>query len=89
MLTTCLILPHPALTDFINSYTSCIHKSSNVNMSFPLYAHHETTIGFFLGNTSLQIKDYTTKVVTESVSKVFLFGLSTNCKEAMACRGKL
>ncbi len=87
MLTTSLILPHPALTGFINSYTLCIHKSSKVNMSFPLYAHHETTIGFFLGNTSLQIKDYTTKVVTESVSKVFLFGLSTNCKEAMACRG--
>lgn len=87
MLTTSLILPHPALNDFINSYTLCTHKSLNVNMTFPLYAHHETSIGFFLGDTSLQIKNYTTKVVTESTSKVFLFGLSTNCKEAMASTG--
>jgi AraC-like DNA-binding protein len=87
MLTTSLLLPHPALSDFINSYTLCIHNALNVNMSFPLYAHHETTIGFFLGNTSLKIKNHTTKVVTESTNKVFLFGLSTNCKEAMASRG--
>lgn len=87
MLTASLVPPHPALSDFIQNYTLCVSTSPNVNISFPLYAHHDTSIGFFLGNTSVHIKNHTTNKVIPSVSRYFLFGLSTHCKEAMTSTG--
>jgi AraC-like DNA-binding protein len=87
MLSASQILPHPSLAEFVRSFTLCAHSSANVNIGFPLYAHHETTIGFFLGDTSIQISNQTSKAVTKSKSNVFLFGLSTSCKEAMASNG--
>ena len=56
-------------------------------MSFPLYAHAETSMGFFLGDTSIRLQNNTTKKIRESKSRFFLFGLSTHCNETMISTG--
>lgn len=56
-------------------------------MDFPLYANHETSIGFFLGDTSIHTYDYATKAKMQSMNRVFIFGVSTQCKGSMASKG--
>lgn len=87
MLTASVLPPHPALSELIQNYTLCLSESPKVKMGFPLYAHHETSIGFFLGDTSIHIKNQDTGNETENASKAFLFGLSTHCKESMTSAG--
>ena len=55
-------------------------------MTFPLYANHETSLGFFLGDTAIKIKNHNIINETKS-SKVFLFGLSTSYKGTMTSQG--
>lgn len=87
MLTSSVILPHPALQPFIQNYIVCKSADTNVHLSFPLYAHHETSIGFFLGDTKIQVENCATKKVTDIQQKFFLFGLSAFCKETMSSKG--
>jgi AraC-like DNA-binding protein len=87
MLTSSVILPHPALQPFIQNYIVCNSEDNNVHLSFPLYAHHETSVGFFLGDTAIQVENFETKKVIDIQQKFFLFGLSACCKETMSSKG--
>lgn len=87
MLTSSVILPQPALQPFVQQYIVCQSDLSNVHISFPLYARHETSIGFFLGDTSIQVTEHATTKINQVQQRFFLFGLSTHCKETMASVG--
>lgn len=86
MLTASSIIPHAILHDFIHSYTLC-RSQSDLNMTFPLYATHETCLSFFIGNTSVAIKSPDVKNETEKTGRLFLFGLSTHYKGLMKSHG--
>jgi AraC-like DNA-binding protein len=87
MLNATVILPAPSLAFAIQNYTLCQSDSSYMHMHFPLFAHHETTIGFFLGNTSLYLSNPTTKNVASITNKYFLFGLSTRRMQTISSKG--
>ena len=76
MLTTSLILPHPALNDFIYNYAIC-NIQENINLTYPWFANHETSLGFFLGDTPVLIKTSNPEGERKSISKICLFGLVT------------
>ncbi len=87
MLTTSLILPHPGLSDFIYNYSLCKSVSADINMTFPWFAHHDTSLCFFLGDTPIQVMNSNTNNAAESTNKVCLFGLMTHCKGTMKFEG--
>lgn len=87
MLTAYSILPHPVLNDIIHNYTVCKSGGDNINMTFPLYANHATSLGFFIGDTAIQIKNPNIKNETESIGKVLLLGLSICYKGTMTFQG--
>lgn len=87
MLTTSLILPHPVLSDFVYNYSLCKSESANINMTSPWFAHHDTSLCFFLGDRPIHITNSNTKNEIESTNKVCLFGLMTHYKGAMTFEG--
>ena len=87
MLTTTLILPHPSLNDFISNYSLCTSGTANLNMSLPWFAHHDTSLCFFLGDTPVQIRNTNIDNPTESTNKVCLCGLMTHCKGTTTFKG--
>ncbi|MCW3110932.1 MAG: AraC family transcriptional regulator [Segetibacter sp.] len=87
MLTSYSIVPHTVLNDFIHKYTLCKSQTANINMTFPLYATHETFLGFFIGNTSIQITNPNIENETARTGKLFLFGLSTDYMGLMTSQG--
>ncbi len=86
MLTVYSVVPHAVLHDFIHSYTLC-KSESDLNMTFPLYATHETCLSFFIGNTSIEIESPGIKNETEKTGKLLLFGLSACYKGHMKSQG--
>lgn len=87
MISAKLILPHQSLQEYVNSYTICSSDSAKINIGFPLFARHETTIGFFLGDTSIKTIHHQTRNTSVNSARVFLFGLSARCIESMASLG--
>lgn len=87
MLTTSLILPHPALSDFIYNYAVCqLHES--INLTYPSFANHETTLGFFLGDSPILLKDSKPEGERKSISKICLFGLVTEFAGNVQFKGR-
>ena len=87
MLDTFLILPHPALSDYIYNYTICKSVSSYINLTIPCFANHETSLCFFLTDTPTLIKNCNTKNATKNIDKISLFGLFTDSKGTMRFQG--
>ncbi len=77
MLTTSLILPHPALRDFVCNY-ALSHIPDAINLTYPWFANHETTLGFSLGDTPMLTKGSSSKGETKIANKIGLFGLLTD-----------
>lgn len=86
MLTTSLILPHPALSDFIYNYAIC-QIQDNLNLTYPWFANHETTLGFFLGDTPVLIKNANPEGERKSTGKICLFGLVTQFAGTVQFKG--
>lgn len=88
MLITSLILPHPILSDCIYNYSLCKSESPYINIKSPWFAHHDTSLAFFLGDTPTQITKKNTGNSTESTNKACLFGLLTQYNGIMTFEGK-
>jgi AraC-like DNA-binding protein len=88
MLTTSLILPQPALSDFIKHYTLCQSESANLHLSSPWFAHHDISLCFFLGDTPIQIKSAGIENASQSIYPVCLFGLLTQSEGNIEFKGR-
>jgi AraC-like DNA-binding protein len=76
MLTSSIILPHPALSAYISNYAVC-EAETNVSMSYPWFANYETTLIFYFADTPFLIKqDGATRQETK-MDKMSLCGLFT------------
>lgn len=87
MLTTSLIHPHPALNDLIYNYAIC-QIDENINLTYPWFANHETTLGLFLGDTPVLIKTSEPEGERKNTSKICLFGLVTEFAGTVHFKGK-
>lgn len=88
MITNSSIRPHSCLNDFIVKYTLCESESKEINMTFPMYANHESCLYFSLGDQPKQVNIAITKNVIISISKVSFFGLLTHANGTMKMQGK-
>jgi AraC-like DNA-binding protein len=87
MLTNLSISPHPSLSDCIFRYTLVQSGSSNTQMTFPMFATHESCLYFFLGDKPKQIKGYEANETGESPGQSCLFGLMTRFEGRMILIG--
>ncbi|MEP7143123.1 MAG: helix-turn-helix domain-containing protein [Ferruginibacter sp.] len=86
MVTTSLILPQPVLRDFIHYYSLCKSGFTHVSITSPLFAHHDTSICFFLSGSPVY-KTSSETVGKERIHKVSLFGLMTHCAGSITVEG--
>ncbi len=61
MLSNCLKLSHPAYYNFLEHYSTC-HIHANIDLTYPWFANHETTPGFFIVDTPILVEDSTPEI---------------------------
>jgi AraC-like DNA-binding protein len=76
MLTSSVILPHPALSAYISNYAVC-EAGTNVSMRYPWFANYETTLIFYFADTPFLIKQVGANRHETKMDKVSLCGLFT------------